>query len=220
MMSSLKLYGMSSHSFARTLNDETGYCAGSRWRGLFQERSILPGRGLSSRRGRMSWIALSTTRDNAISTKPNCTGWARGRINDPMAGAAEVRRVLAAFADQGVRVNLGFYSGLLADLEAETLGADSALAASTKLSASRTKSNIVARSPSSIACAAKSCSSATLPIPRPRWGCPRAGLTVPAGGFERNYLSSRFAAAPVGPGIARLARYPPVDHSPEIRQCV
>ena len=56
------------------------------------------------------------------------SGWARGRLNDPMAGAAQVRRVLAAFVDQGVRVNLGFYTGLLAELEAETLGADSALA--------------------------------------------------------------------------------------------
>ena len=56
------------------------------------------------------------------------SGWARGRINDPTAGAAQVRRVLAAFVDQGVRVNLGFYNGLLAQLEAETLGADSALA--------------------------------------------------------------------------------------------
>jgi class 3 adenylate cyclase/predicted ATPase len=55
-------------------------------------------------------------------------GWARGRIDDPTAGAAQVRRVLAAFVDQGVRVNLGFYTGLLAELEAETLGADSAIA--------------------------------------------------------------------------------------------
>jgi class 3 adenylate cyclase/tetratricopeptide (TPR) repeat protein len=55
------------------------------------------------------------------------SGWARGRINDPIAGAAQVRRVLAAFVDQGVRVNLGFYSGLLAQLEAQTLGANSAL---------------------------------------------------------------------------------------------
>ncbi len=55
-------------------------------------------------------------------------GWANGRINDPTAGAAQVRRVLAAFVDQGVKVNLGFYSGLLAELEAETLGADRALA--------------------------------------------------------------------------------------------
>ena len=56
------------------------------------------------------------------------SGWARGRIDDPMAGAAQVRQVLAAFVDQGVRVNLGLYTGLLAQLEAETLGADSALA--------------------------------------------------------------------------------------------
>ena len=33
------------------------------------------------------------------------SGWARGRINDPMAGAAQVRRVLAAFVDQGVKIN-------------------------------------------------------------------------------------------------------------------
>ena len=45
-----------------------------------------------------------------------------------MAGAAQMRRVLSAFADQGVKVNLGFYTGLLAQLEAETVGADSALA--------------------------------------------------------------------------------------------
>jgi hypothetical protein len=54
--------------------------------------------------------------------------WARGRIDDPVAGAAEMRRVLAAFVDQRVRVNLGFYAGLLAELEAETLGAEAALA--------------------------------------------------------------------------------------------
>jgi tetratricopeptide (TPR) repeat protein len=55
-------------------------------------------------------------------------GWARGRMNDPMAGAAEMRRVLTAFVAQRVRVNLGFYTGLLAQLETETLGADHALA--------------------------------------------------------------------------------------------
>jgi predicted ATPase len=56
------------------------------------------------------------------------SGWARGRIDDPAAGAAQVQRVLAAFVGQGVRVNLEFYTGLLAQLEAETLGADGALA--------------------------------------------------------------------------------------------
>ena len=55
-------------------------------------------------------------------------GWAQGRIGDPEGGAAQVRRVLAVFVDQGVKVNLGLYNGLLAQLEAETLGADSALA--------------------------------------------------------------------------------------------
>jgi hypothetical protein len=56
------------------------------------------------------------------------SGWARGRTTDPMAGAAQVQRVLAAFVQQGVKVNLGFYTGLLAQLEAETSGAESALA--------------------------------------------------------------------------------------------
>ena len=55
-------------------------------------------------------------------------GWARGRINDPVAGSVQLRRVLSAFVDQGVRVNLGFYSGLLAGLEAKTLGSERALA--------------------------------------------------------------------------------------------
>jgi predicted ATPase len=55
-------------------------------------------------------------------------GWARGRIGDAAAGAMQVQRVLAAFVEQGVRINLGFYNGLLAQLEAETLGAESALA--------------------------------------------------------------------------------------------
>jgi predicted ATPase len=55
-------------------------------------------------------------------------GWARGRMNDPMAGAAQIQRVLAAFVEQGVKVNLGFYTGLLAQLEVETLGVEAALA--------------------------------------------------------------------------------------------
>jgi hypothetical protein len=55
-------------------------------------------------------------------------GWAQGRTGDPAAGAAQIQRVLAAFVEQHVRVNLGFYTGLLAELEAETLGPESALA--------------------------------------------------------------------------------------------
>src|SRR5208337_2661362 len=48
---------MSSHSFAHTLMDETGYCAGGRWRGLFQERRAVSESGgsasLAGRAGRV-----------------------------------------------------------------------------------------------------------------------------------------------------------------------
>ena len=50
-------------------------------------------------------------------------GWARGRINEPAGGAAQVRQALARVADLGVRTHVGFYGGLLAELEAEELGA-------------------------------------------------------------------------------------------------
>jgi class 3 adenylate cyclase/tetratricopeptide (TPR) repeat protein len=55
-------------------------------------------------------------------------GWARGRLHDAAAGAAEIRRSQAALADQGATANAWFYNVLLAELEWETLGADSALA--------------------------------------------------------------------------------------------
>jgi hypothetical protein len=55
-------------------------------------------------------------------------GWARGRLHDAAAGAAEIRRSQAALADQGATANAWFYTVLLAELERETLGADSALA--------------------------------------------------------------------------------------------
>ena len=54
-------------------------------------------------------------------------GWARGRLGDLTAGADQVRRALAAHLDQGFRIGAVFYTGLLAELEAETLGAESAL---------------------------------------------------------------------------------------------
>jgi hypothetical protein len=56
------------------------------------------------------------------------SAWARGQMNDPVAGAAQVRQVMAALVEQGFKISLGFYTGLLAELEAETLGAESALA--------------------------------------------------------------------------------------------
>jgi hypothetical protein len=53
---------------------------------------------------------------------------ARGRLHDPTAGAAELRRALAASADLGARLGVAYFQGVLAELEAKTLGADSALA--------------------------------------------------------------------------------------------
>jgi predicted ATPase len=55
-------------------------------------------------------------------------GWARGRLHDAAAGAEDLRRALADRIDQGALDNAWFSKGLLAELEAEVLGADSALA--------------------------------------------------------------------------------------------
>jgi predicted ATPase len=54
-------------------------------------------------------------------------GWARGRLHDATAGAAELQRAMAALADSGARGYAWHHNALLAELEAETLGADSAL---------------------------------------------------------------------------------------------
>jgi class 3 adenylate cyclase/predicted ATPase len=53
--------------------------------------------------------------------------WARGRLNDPASGAVELRQALAALADQGARILATLGHVLLAELEAETLGAERAL---------------------------------------------------------------------------------------------
>ena len=53
--------------------------------------------------------------------------WARGRLHGDAAGAADLRRALTAAADQGGMGDEWFHTLLLAELEAETLGADSAL---------------------------------------------------------------------------------------------
>src|SRR4029077_63961 len=55
-------------------------------------------------------------------------GWARGRLHDAAAGAEDLRRALAAASDLGMMRDAWFYTALLAELEAQTLGADSALA--------------------------------------------------------------------------------------------
>jgi hypothetical protein len=60
-------------------------------------------------------------------------GWARGRLHDAATGAEDLRRALAERADQGTWdqgawFDAPFFKGLLAELEAETLGTESALA--------------------------------------------------------------------------------------------
>jgi tetratricopeptide (TPR) repeat protein len=54
--------------------------------------------------------------------------WARGRLHDAAVGAEDLRRALAAYADHGASLFAWFHTGLLAELEVETLGAESALA--------------------------------------------------------------------------------------------
>ena len=56
------------------------------------------------------------------------SGWARGHLGDPVFGAAQLRRALTSYAEQGARVSARFFQGLLAEIEAETLGVESALA--------------------------------------------------------------------------------------------
>jgi predicted ATPase len=54
--------------------------------------------------------------------------WARGRLHDAAAGAEDLRRALSERADQqGAWFDAPFFKGLLAELEAETLGAEPAL---------------------------------------------------------------------------------------------
>ena len=56
------------------------------------------------------------------------TAWARGRLHDPATGTAELRQTLAGFADQGNMLDAPFFYALLAELEAEALDAERALA--------------------------------------------------------------------------------------------
>ena len=54
--------------------------------------------------------------------------WARGRLHDTAAGAVDLRRALAEHVDLGGMNDVWFYTVLLAELEADTLGLESALA--------------------------------------------------------------------------------------------
>jgi class 3 adenylate cyclase/predicted ATPase len=53
--------------------------------------------------------------------------WARGRLHDPQEGADGLRQVLATFTAHGNKNGAPFFLGLLAELEATTKGAESAL---------------------------------------------------------------------------------------------
>jgi predicted ATPase len=52
---------------------------------------------------------------------------ARGQLADPAAGAVGLRHALTAYVDQGGKLNARFFKGLLAQLDAEASGAQSAL---------------------------------------------------------------------------------------------
>jgi predicted ATPase len=54
--------------------------------------------------------------------------WARGRLHDAETGAEDLRRALADRIEQGALNDAWFYKVLLAELEADRLGAESALA--------------------------------------------------------------------------------------------
>jgi tetratricopeptide (TPR) repeat protein len=55
-------------------------------------------------------------------------GWARGRLHDAGEGAEDLRRALTDRVDQVAKSDAWFQTGLLAELEAERLGTESALA--------------------------------------------------------------------------------------------
>jgi predicted ATPase len=56
------------------------------------------------------------------------SSWAHGRLHDPEGGAAAFQLALAALAECGDASDLPFYFGLLAQLEAEAVGVEAALA--------------------------------------------------------------------------------------------
>jgi hypothetical protein len=82
-------------------------------------------------------------------------GWARGRLHDAAAGAAEIRRAQAALADQGATANAWFYNVLLAELRERRWARTARSHESTRPWLSHGTSTIAAISPSCIGCVAK-----------------------------------------------------------------
>jgi predicted ATPase len=56
------------------------------------------------------------------------SAWASARLGDRVAGTTELRHALAAYVDQGNKLHVPFYQGLLAELEAEGQDAEGVLA--------------------------------------------------------------------------------------------
>ena len=71
------------------------------------------------------------SRENAIPTYlalgSALEGWARARLGDVEAGAAELRQALLTYSDQGNKLSVPFFQGLLAQIEWDGSGAGSAL---------------------------------------------------------------------------------------------
>ena len=73
---------------------------------------------LSQDHGVALYIALGTL----------SSSWARARLTDRQSGAAELRLALAAYTEQGNKLFVPLYQGLLAEFDAEVQGAEVALA--------------------------------------------------------------------------------------------
>jgi predicted ATPase len=71
--------------------------------------------------GRDHSMALFRTEGELLSAA------ARGQLGDPATEAAKLRRALTTYADQGATLSKRFFKALLAQLEAEALGAQRAL---------------------------------------------------------------------------------------------
>ena len=50
--------------------------------------------------------------------------WARARLGDREAGVAALRQAIAAYTDQGNKLYVPFYQGLLAEIEMDVAGAE------------------------------------------------------------------------------------------------
>jgi len=81
--------------------------------------------------GRAAEATVAICREHGVSAYQivgtQASAWARAKLGDRGAGAADLRRTLAEYADQGNRIGLPFYRGLLAEIEAERGDAETAL---------------------------------------------------------------------------------------------